>query len=68
MRDRVEGKILSLICVEIAVLVGRDWEVVEGIYQTDQWKCGFGVQNLKLDRWFKDSFLKGMKVDEILWG
>lgn len=50
------------------MLVGRDWEVVEGIYQTDQWKCGFGVQNLKLDRWFKDSFLKGMKVDEILWG
>lgn len=47
MSDRAEGKILSLVHAEIAVLVGKDWKVGEGMYQTDHWKCGSGGSEVK---------------------
>lgn len=47
MRDRAEGKIFRLVHAEIAVLVGKDWEVGEGIYQTDHGKCGSGGSEVK---------------------
>lgn len=36
--------------VEIAMLMGKDWEVGGRIHETDHWKGGSEAQRLKLDK------------------
>lgn len=45
LRGRVEREIkYRLVHVEIAMLVGKDWEEGEGVYQTDHWKGGLELR------------------------